>query len=149
MYSLTTNPWTLVALQALDGIGAGIYGVVIVAMCADLTRGRGRFNALQGLIATALSVGGVIGPLSAGFLVQHLGFAIAFDSFAVVAAVAATLFVGWMPETRRQVRPVRHWGSAPSCQFRARRIEDGPLQVVENECLCLSRDSIFQQNGNA
>ncbi len=37
----------LVALQALDGIGAGIYGVVIVAMCADLTKGKGRFNALQ------------------------------------------------------------------------------------------------------
>ena len=61
LYSLTTNPSALIALQSLDGIGAGIYGVAIVAMCADLTRGRGRFNALQGLIATALSVGGVIG----------------------------------------------------------------------------------------
>jgi MFS family permease len=100
LYSLTTNPWMLVALQALDGIGAGIYGVAIVAMCADLTRGRGRFNALQGLIATALSLGGVIGPLSAGFLVQHLGFAIAFDAFAAIAALAALLFIGWMPETR-------------------------------------------------
>ncbi len=100
LYSLTTNPWMLVALQALDGIGAGIYGVAIVAMCADLTRGRGRFNALQGLIATALSLGGVIGPLSAGFLVQHLGFAIAFDAFAAIAAIAALLFIGWMPETR-------------------------------------------------
>jgi MFS family permease len=100
LYSLTTNPWMLVALQSLDGIGAGIYGVAIVAICADLTRGRGRFNALQGLIATALSVGGVIGPLSAGFLVQHLGFAVAFDAFAAVAAIAAGLFLGWMPETR-------------------------------------------------
>jgi MFS family permease len=105
LYSLTTNPWMLVALQSLDGIGAGIYGVAIVAMCADLTRGRGRFNALQGLIATALSVGGVIGPLSAGFLVQHLGFAIAFDAFAAVAAIAAGLFLGWMPETRPGTPP--------------------------------------------
>ena len=31
LYSLTTNPWVLVALQTLDGIGAGIYGVAIVA----------------------------------------------------------------------------------------------------------------------
>jgi len=100
LYSLTTDSWVLVALQALDGIGAGIYGVVIVAMCADLTSGRGRFNALQGLIATALSIGGVIGPLLAGFLVQHLGFAMAFDVFAAVAAAAAVLFIGWMPETR-------------------------------------------------
>lgn len=100
LYSLTTNPWTLVALQSLDGIGAGIYGVAVVAMCADLTRGKGRFNALTGLIATALSVGGVVGPLSAGFLVQHLGFATAFHVFAGIAAVGAVLFVGWMPETR-------------------------------------------------
>ena len=73
LYSLTTNPGVLVALQALDGIGAGVYGVAVVAMCADLTRGKGRFNALSGLIATALSVGGVIGPLGSGFLVQHWG----------------------------------------------------------------------------
>jgi MFS family permease len=100
LYSLTKDPWMLVALQSLDGIGAGIYGVAVVATCADLTRGKGRFNALLGLIATALSIGGVIGPLSAGFLVQHLGFSVAFYVFAAIAALGAVLFVGWMPETR-------------------------------------------------
>src|SRR6185437_11946956 len=100
LYALTNNPWGLVALQALDGIGAGIYGVVIVAMCADLTRGKGGFNALQGLIATAQAVGAVVGPVSAGFLVQRLGFAAGFHAFAAAAAVAALLFVGLMPETR-------------------------------------------------
>ncbi|MBI1917402.1 MAG: MFS transporter [Planctomycetes bacterium] len=100
LYSLTSDPWVLVALQALDGIGAGIYGVVIAVICADLTKGTGRFNALQGLIATALSVGGVVGPFAAGLLVQHLGFAVAFCAFAGVAAVAAVLFFALMPETR-------------------------------------------------
>jgi MFS family permease len=99
LYSLTTSPWMLVVLQTLDGIGAGIYGVVIVAMCADLTRGTGRFNALLGLIATALSVGGVLGPFLAGFVVQYLGFAAAFYLFAAIAAVAALVFVLFMPET--------------------------------------------------
>ncbi len=100
LYSLTSDPSVLVALQALDGIGAGIYGVAIVAMCADLTRGKGRFNALQGLIATALAVGGVIGPLASGCLVQHLGFNMAFYVFTCVAATAAFVFVAFMPETR-------------------------------------------------
>jgi MFS family permease len=104
LYSLTSDPWVLVALQTLDGVGAGIYGVVIVAICADLTRGRGGFNSLQGLIATALSVGGVLGPLVAGLLVQHLGFRMAFYAFTGVAAVAAALFLGFMPETRRPRR---------------------------------------------
>ncbi len=100
LYSLTDSPWVLVALQTLDGIGAGIYGVVIVAMCADLTRGTGRFNALQGLIATALSAGGVLGPVMAGLVVQYLGFAAAFYLFAAIAAVAALVFVLFMPETK-------------------------------------------------
>lgn len=100
LYSLTSNPWVLVALQTLDGIGAGIYGVVIVAICADLTRGKGRFNALQGLIATALSAGGVLGPLVAGYVAQDLGFAAAFDIFAGIAAVGAAVFLIAMPETR-------------------------------------------------
>jgi MFS family permease len=100
LYSLTTDPGVLVALQALDGIGAGVYGVAVVAMCADLTRGKGRFNALSGLIATALSFGGVIGPLGSGYLVQHLGFNMAFHVFAGLAAVAASVFVFFMPETR-------------------------------------------------
>ena len=73
LYSLTQDPRGLVALQALDGIGAGIYGVVIVAICADLTKGKGGFNALSGMIATALAVGGMIGPLGAGFLAEPLG----------------------------------------------------------------------------
>jgi len=100
LYSLTTNPGVLVALQALDGIGAGVYGVAVVAMCADLTRGKGRFNAIAGLIATALSVGGVFGPLGSGLLVQHLGFNVAFYVFAGIATVAAALFIFFMPETR-------------------------------------------------
>ena len=45
----------------------------------------------------------VIGPLGSGFLVQHLGFNVAFYVFAGIAAVAALLFVFFMPETRPDV----------------------------------------------
>jgi MFS family permease len=99
LYTLTQDPWMLVALQALDGIGAGIYGVVIVAICADLTRGKGGFNALSGMIATALAVGGVVGPFGAGFLAQHLGYNGFFYVFSGLAALAAVVFLTLMPET--------------------------------------------------
>ena len=99
LYSLTQDPWMLVALQALDGIGAGVYGVVIVAICADLTKGKGGFNTLSGMIATALAVGGVIGPLGAGYLAEHLGYNGFFYVFAGIAVIAAVLFLTLMPET--------------------------------------------------
>ncbi len=85
--------------QALDGIGAGIYGVAVVALAADLTRGKGRFNTLMGLFATALAVGGVAGPLLSGLSVQHLGFRITFYAFAGLAALGAIVFTLLVPET--------------------------------------------------
>jgi MFS family permease len=99
-YTLAHSPRMIVALQSLDGIGAGIYGVVAVAIVADLTAGKGKFNTLLGLLATAQAVGGVIGPVISGLLVQHLGFTITFWSFAALALMAAWFFVQWIPETR-------------------------------------------------
>jgi MFS family permease len=100
LYSLTTNPDRLLAIQILDGIGAGIYGVVIALMCSDLTRGKQGFNTLLGIMQTALALGGVIGPLLQGFFTQYLGFPVTFISFAVLAAIGAMLFLLKVPETR-------------------------------------------------
>ena len=99
-YAFVHSPMALVALQTLDGIGAGIYGVAIVAMCADLTRGKGGFQyLLMGLFATALAVGGVAGPLLTGMLIQHLGFAAMFLLFAGLAIAGALWFQFMVPET--------------------------------------------------
>jgi MFS family permease len=99
-YALVSSPKAVVYLQCLDGIGAGIYGVAVVALSADLTRGKGGFNTLIGLFATALAVGGVLGPVLSGSLVQHLGFKVTFYSFAALAAAGAALFSWTVPETK-------------------------------------------------
>jgi MFS family permease len=100
LYALTTNPNYLLGIQALDGIGAGIYGVVIALMCSDLTKGKSGFNTLLGIMQTALALGGIIGPLAQGFLTQQLGFTASFTSFALVACVGAALFLLKVPETK-------------------------------------------------
>jgi MFS family permease len=100
LYAFTEDPSELVSLQALDGIGAGVFGVTAVAVCGDLTRGRGHFNGLAGVLATAVGTGGVVGPLVSGLIVQHLGFSAAFFTFSGIATAAAVLLIGWMPETR-------------------------------------------------
>jgi MFS family permease len=49
------NPWYLISLQALDGVAAGIYGVLLTLITADLARGTGRFNFLQGILQSGAS----------------------------------------------------------------------------------------------
>ncbi len=109
LYSLTDNPSTLVALQLLDGIGSGIYGVIVPSMCADITAGTGRFNTLLGMIATAQALGAVLGPFGSGFVIEHLGFTTAFETYAGIALVGAILFSWKMPETRAASGNVGHW----------------------------------------
>lgn len=46
--TLTHNPGELIAIQILDGVAAGIFGVVAVLVIADLTQGTGRFNPTLG-----------------------------------------------------------------------------------------------------
>jgi hypothetical protein len=57
LYTLTDNPYFLVGVQSMEGIGAAIFGVVSVLVIADLTSGTGRFNFTQGVVATATRLG--------------------------------------------------------------------------------------------
>lgn len=100
-YSLVHTAGAIVWLQCLDGVGAGIYGVAVVALSADLTRGKGRFNTLMGLFATAQATGAVVGPLISGFLIEHWGFRSTFYAFAGLATVGAMVFTTLVPETKR------------------------------------------------
>lgn len=99
LYVLSDNPYWLVAVQLLDGIGAGIYGALFPLVVAALTRGSGRFNVSQGAITTALAVGAALSTAISGFIVVSAGYTTAFLFLAAVAAVGFVLY-GWgMPET--------------------------------------------------
>lgn len=111
-YILAREATAVVWLQCLDGIGAGIYGVVVISLAADLTRGRGRFNTLTGLFATALATGGVVGPVLSGFLIQHAGFRTTFLIFAALALAAAAVFTLFVPETKTKPKSATRAGSA-------------------------------------
>jgi MFS family permease len=106
-YSFVGTPSAVVYLQGLDGLGAGIYGVAVVAFCADLTKGKGGFNTLMGMFATALAVGGVVGPLLSGVLVQHWGFNFTFYAFAALALAGAGVFTFFVPGASPQPRAER------------------------------------------
>ncbi len=99
LYTLTDNQYLLVAIQALDGIGAGIFGVVSVLVIADLTRGTGRFNVTQGAVATALGIGASLSNVVVGFIIAATGYNTAFLTLAGIALVALLVFYFLVPET--------------------------------------------------
>ncbi|AGA29950.1 MFS transporter [Singulisphaera acidiphila] len=101
LYCLSVNPYYLVGVQLLDGIGAGIFGVVSVLVVADLTKGTGRFNLTQGALATATGVGAGLSNLLAGFMVKAAGFNAGFVMLAAIAGAATLFFALAMPETLR------------------------------------------------
>ena len=102
LYPLSDNPYWLVSVQLLDGVGAGIFGALFPLVVADLTRGTGHFNASQGAIATAAGLGGALSAAVAGVIVVEAGYSAAFLSLAVIAAAGLIGFCIMMPETLRR-----------------------------------------------
>jgi MFS family permease len=101
LYPLSDNPYWLVGVQLLDGVGAGIFGALFPLVVADLTRGTGHFNVSQGAIATAAGLGGALNAAVAGFIVVWAGYSAAFLSLAAIAAAGLIGFCALMPETLR------------------------------------------------
>jgi predicted MFS family arabinose efflux permease len=99
LFSFTTNPVGVVAIQLLDGVAAGIFGVIAVVIAADLTRNTGRFNLMQGLVALSVGIGAALSNIAGGFVVQWVGYATAFLCLASVAVCAFLFFLLLMPET--------------------------------------------------
>jgi predicted MFS family arabinose efflux permease len=100
LYTVTSSAPLLIAIQVLDGIGAGIFGVVSVLVIADLTRGTGRFNLTLGAISTAVGIGAALSQVIAGSIVHHVSYRAGFLFLASVAAAAFALLYFYMPETR-------------------------------------------------
>jgi len=99
LYTFWDNPFWLVGVQLLDGIGAGIFGALFPLVVADLTRGTGRFNVSQGAITTAIGIGAALSTTFAGVIVVEAGYSAAFLFLAAVASVALAVFWLAMPET--------------------------------------------------
>lgn len=99
LYTLNHNPGYLIAVQCMDGLGAGIFGVVSVLIISDLTKGTGRFNLAQGAIATAVGTGAFLSNSVGGIVAKHAGPNVAFLILAGIATAGLIFFWIMMPET--------------------------------------------------
>jgi MFS family permease len=99
LYTLTHNTESLIAVQILDGVANAIFGVVSILVVADRTRGTGRFNLVQGSLATAVGLGAALSTTFGGKLIQHFSYRISFLSLGAIAALAFLLLWTAIPET--------------------------------------------------
>ncbi|TCQ09522.1 MFS transporter [Sphingomonas sp. PP-CC-3A-396] len=100
LYTVSDNPWWLVGVQAMDGVGAGIFGALFPVVIADLTKGTGRFNVSQGAVASAQGLGAALSATLAGAIIVWAGYTASFLTLATIAALGLGLYVLAMPETK-------------------------------------------------
>jgi MFS family permease len=101
---VSDNPYWLVAVQSLDGIGAGIFGALFPIIVNDLTKGTGHFNISQGAIVTALGIGASLSTAVAGSIVVGFGYSAAFLFLGAVAALSTIIYALYMPDTGSTAR---------------------------------------------
>lgn len=99
LYTLSDNPAWLIGIQLLDGIGAGIYGVLLPLVVADLMRGTGHYTLALGVVASAQAIGASLSGLAAGLVVDHFGYGPAFLGLGAAAAAALAALFLLLPET--------------------------------------------------
>lgn len=100
LFSMTSSPFAVVAIQLLDGVAAGIFGVIGVVIASDVMRGTGRFNLAQGLMGLAVGIGAALSNIVGGYVVEKFGFTMGFMTLAAISALALVFFAVFMPETR-------------------------------------------------
>lgn len=99
LYTLSTSPQAVIAIQLLDGIGAGVFSVLFFVVVEDLTRGTGRYNLAIGLTSAAWGLGAAMSNAIAGYVAELLGYNAAFVMLSVCAAAAFVLFLFGMRES--------------------------------------------------
>ncbi len=98
------NQYYLIGLQGLDGVAMAIYGVLLTLVTADLAKGTGRFNFLQGAVQSSMGLGGVLSNSLFGFIAKSMGFNASFWGLSIVAVLGGVLYQTKMPETKPEAQ---------------------------------------------
>lgn len=100
LFSITENSYYLLIIQLLDGISAGIFGVVAVVMVSDLATGTGRFNFLLGALGLCVGIGSSLSNIIAGFITKNYGFHAGFIALAFMATIGLCAYAFVLQETK-------------------------------------------------
>jgi MFS family permease len=94
----------LAALQALDGVSAAVFGLMLPLIAADVTKRTGYLNLAIGALGLASGLGATFSTAVAGWVGDHLGDPMTFLVLGAVGSAAVALLWIGMPETRSLAR---------------------------------------------
>ncbi|HLY90757.1 MAG TPA: MFS transporter [Acetobacteraceae bacterium] len=100
LLAVLPGPWLLVAGQAVSGISAAVFGVMLPLLAADITRGSSHFNLCMGLLGLAMYVGAALSTALGGWIADTVSLPVAFCALAAVGLAGTTVVWTMMPETR-------------------------------------------------
>ncbi len=112
LVAMLPSPGLLVANQALDGLGNGLFAVLAATWVADRLADPRRPGEAQVIVGSCLVLGSAIGPATAGLVVDSLGYRGLFWSLAGVGALATGIVVALVPETLEAQAGRREGGPA-------------------------------------
>jgi len=102
------SPWSILPVQMLDGVGAGILGVVTPGLAARLLNGTGHVNLGLGVIMTLQGIGASCSASYGGLVAHLLGYGPAFLALAAAPCVALGILlaaVRRLPRLHHALRP--------------------------------------------
>jgi len=100
-FTFIKTPALMVALQILDGISAGIFGLLVTTIIADFCRHNDRFSSTLAAMYMLLTLVNGISEFSSGMLASYLGFSTTFAILTAVAFVGLMIIITLLPETSK------------------------------------------------
>lgn len=89
----------LIVIQALDGISAAVFGVMLPLIAADLTTKTGFLNMAIGALGLAAGIGATVSTFVAGWIGQLVGEPLTYVALAGTGALSVVVLWLGMPET--------------------------------------------------
>lgn len=100
LLAVLPGSWPLVAGQAVSGLSAAAFGVLLPLLAADLTLGTSHFNLCMGILGLAVYLGAAVSTTMSGEIADRAGMQAAFVVLAAIGLLGFVVVWLVMPETR-------------------------------------------------
>jgi MFS family permease len=100
LLAVVHDPFWVIAVQALDGLGGAAFGVMTPLVAADLSVRGGRFNLRMGILGAVVGLAAAASNMATGLIATNLGAQTAFSALALAGVCAVMMVALGMPETR-------------------------------------------------